>query len=78
MPRFHTGHLALLLTATLFGIAFIFQRHSATAVSALTKSSPEIIKANVNSVTVQKYTNTNAAIAIATWSDSLCPFTFTT
>ena len=36
MPRFHTGHLALLLTATLFGIAFIFQRHSATAVSALT------------------------------------------
>ena len=36
MPRFHTGHLALLLTAALFGIAFIFQRHSATAVSALT------------------------------------------
>ena len=36
MPRIHTGHLALLLTAALFGIAFIFQRHSATAVSALT------------------------------------------
>ena len=36
MPRFHIGHAALLLTAALFGIAFIFQRHSATAVSALT------------------------------------------
>ena len=36
MPRFNTGHAALLLTAALFGIAFIFQRHSATAVSALT------------------------------------------
>ena len=36
MPRNHTGHAALLLTAALFGIAFIFQRHSATAVSALT------------------------------------------
>lgn len=36
MPRFHIGHAALLLTAALFGIAFIFQRHSATVVSALT------------------------------------------
>ena len=36
MPRFHIGHAALLLTAALFGIAFIFQRHSATAVRALT------------------------------------------
>ena len=35
MPRFHIGHAALLLTAALFGIAFIFQRHSATPASAL-------------------------------------------
>ena len=34
LPAFHRGHLALLVTAALFGSTFIFQRHSAAAVSA--------------------------------------------
>ncbi|MDO4643489.1 MAG: DMT family transporter [Cardiobacteriaceae bacterium] len=33
--RFHHGHAALLLTAALFGLAFIFQRHGAQVLSAL-------------------------------------------